>query len=173
MIRIYMDWNVMSQMKGGMHGEFCEIIGDNDKFFKLYSTSHIGDIAASSQDAGNRENIVDDLHFISKLTDNFCVFNTGKEVVIEQRNPQDLYEERNDLGGILDILNSDIPDKDLDADDADLRTMLAPYLDILKNQQVDAVFRQAIENRETAAQMKRFYLVWRTTIRVREYSMLS
>lgn len=143
-------------MKAGMHGEFSSVVKDDEKFFKLYSTSHIGDISASSQDAGNRKNIIDDLDFISILTNNFCIFNTGKEVVIEQRSPQDLYDERNDLGGILNILNSDIPDKNLNPDDVELRTMLAPYLDILKNQQVDAVFRKAFENPETATQMKQF-----------------
>lgn len=102
------------------------------------------------------ENITSDLDFISKLTDDFCVFNTGKEVVIQERAPRDLFDERNDLGGLLNILNSDIPDEDLTPEDAKLRTMLAPYFGILKNQQSDAVFRQAFDNPETATQMKQF-----------------
>jgi hypothetical protein len=149
-----MDWNVMSQMKAGRHRELAEIMANDEKFFKLYSTSHIGDIAASSQDEHNKENIESDLDYIAKVTGNYCVYNIGKEVLIEKRMPRDLYNERNELGGIFDILDTDVPDEDLDPDDLEVRTMLRPFLELLKKQQSDEVFRQVFENVETARQMR-------------------
>ncbi|NQX53658.1 hypothetical protein HQN86_08540 [Pedobacter panaciterrae] len=156
MIRIYMDWNVMSQMKAGRHTEFSGIVADNDKFFKLYSTSHIGDIAASNQQESNKSNIDSDLNFISKLTGNYCVYNTGKEVIIANRSPQDLYADRTDVKDILNILDFDISEIITSTEDQEIAKLIKPALDSLRNLPVDDVFRQAFENPETAAQMKQF-----------------
>ncbi|NQX38461.1 hypothetical protein SAMN05421820_101482 [Pedobacter steynii] len=156
MIRIYMDWNVMSQMKAGRHTEFSEIIADKDKFFKLYSTSHIGDIAASNQNESNKVNIDSDLEFIANLTGNYCVFNTGKEVIIEKRSPQELYADKTDLKDILNILDFDISELMPNAEDQEIANLITPALDSLKNLPIDDVFKQAFENPETAAQMKQF-----------------
>lgn len=156
MIKIYMDWNVMSQMKAGKHSEFAEIIADNKKFYKLYSTSHIGDIAASSNALENKQNIDTDLEFISELTGNQCVFNTGKEVVIEHRSPHELFDERTDLGGILDLLNLGNEDVTLTPEDDEIRKLILPALEHLKHQPSDEVFKAAFENPDSANQMRQF-----------------
>jgi len=46
MIKVYLDWNIMSGMKNNHFQELHNIILNRDKFLLLYSTSHIGDIFA-------------------------------------------------------------------------------------------------------------------------------
>jgi hypothetical protein len=47
MVKVYLDWNVVSQMKNGSHPKLKEIVFNNDKLFIPFSTSHIGDIFSS------------------------------------------------------------------------------------------------------------------------------
>ena len=47
MIKVYLDWNVMSGMKNNHFQELNDIILNREKFLLLYSTSHIGDIFES------------------------------------------------------------------------------------------------------------------------------
>lgn len=44
MIKVYLDWNVMSGMKNNHFQKLNDVILNKDKFLLLYSTSHIGDI---------------------------------------------------------------------------------------------------------------------------------
>ena len=47
MIKVYLDWNVISGMKNNHFPELSNIIVNKEKFLLLYSTSHIGDIFSS------------------------------------------------------------------------------------------------------------------------------
>ena len=69
MIKVYLDWNVMAQMKSGVHSVFSEIIKNQDKFLLFYSTSHIGDIFGSiSEDVVQKAKVEADLNFITSLS---------------------------------------------------------------------------------------------------------
>lgn len=146
----------MSQMKAGRHAEFFEIVANGEKFFKVYSTSHIGDIAASDQSDSNRANIESDLEFIEKLTDGYCVYNTGSEVVIERRNPSELYEERTEFSEIRKVFEPGALDKILDELDPEIASLVVSAIEPLKNLPIDDVFKEAFENPQTAPQMRRF-----------------
>ena len=83
MIKVYLDWNVMSGMKNNHFRELNDIILNRDKFLLLYSTSHIGDIFASIKNHSEEEQKIvrEDLDYITYLTDDLCLVNNLKEVV--------------------------------------------------------------------------------------------
>ncbi|MGB0850666.1 MAG: hypothetical protein ACPGTP_05435, partial [Bacteroidia bacterium] len=69
MIKIYFDWNVLSQMKNGKHSELKEIIQDNEKLLIPFSTSHINDLSSNFNNSPKqKEYINSDLEFISSVT---------------------------------------------------------------------------------------------------------
>ncbi|MGJ1323147.1 hypothetical protein ACR780_10675 [Sphingobacterium faecium] len=153
MIKVYVDWNVMSQLKNGLFPELYVILQNQDKFYLTYSTAHIGDIANSNQGQENFQNIKSDLNFITELTNNRCVFNTGQEIIIENRSPHEIYQERvqvpdfnitNTLNAILDEL------------DDEHKEILKPMIKIIQDQSIDPVFKNSFENPETTEAMRKF-----------------
>jgi hypothetical protein len=95
MIKVYVDWGVMSQLKQGLHPELRELLVRKNQLQVIYSTSHISDILVS--DTGGEiqnERITEDLQFISVLTDNLCAHLAEKEVGIGYRDPQELFNDR-------------------------------------------------------------------------------
>jgi hypothetical protein len=95
MIKVYVDWNVMSQLKQGQHSELLNMLERRQQLYVIYSTSHISDILVSyNDDEGQQARIKDDLDFISSLTDNWCAHSAEKQVSIGQVDPHDLFEER-------------------------------------------------------------------------------
>ena len=57
MVKVYIDWNVMSGMKNGHFPELCKIIEKSNNLLLLYSTSHIGDILASYSEDENQKKL--------------------------------------------------------------------------------------------------------------------
>ncbi len=157
MIKIYFDWNVMSQIKNGDHKELREIIFDNEKFLIPFSTSHIGDILSSFKETDTQRDYVEsDLNFISELTKDKCLMNTGKEVVLDFYRPKELFEQRieekdlfNDisLDGLMNIFEQD-----------DLTKGIGKLLiNLLKSILLEESFKQAFENPESAEQMDKMF----------------
>lgn len=94
MIKIYIDWNVMSQMKNSNHKDLYQVLA-NEKFFIPYSTSHIGDIFSSYKETEEQNNYINsDLDFISTLTRNTCLFNDGKNILMDFSSPHELFQQR-------------------------------------------------------------------------------
>src|SRR5258705_9152592 len=94
MIKVYIDWNVMSQMKNGNHKDLYQILA-SEKFFIPYSTSHIGDIFSSYKETEEQNNYINsDLDFISTLTRNTCLFNDGKNILMDFSSPHDLFQQK-------------------------------------------------------------------------------
>ena len=84
----------MSQMKNGSHKDLYQLI-TNEKFFIPYSTSHIGDIFSSYKETEEQNNYINsDLDFISTLTRNTCLFNDGKNILMDFSSPHDLFQQR-------------------------------------------------------------------------------
>lgn len=157
MIKIYFDWNVMSQIKNGDHKELREIIFDNEKLFIPFSTSHIGDIFSIFKETDTqRDYIESDLNFISELTKDKCLMNTGKDVVLDFYPPKELFEQRieekdlfNDisLDGLMNIFEQD-----------DLTKSIGKSLiNLLKSIPLEESFKQAFENPESAEQMDKMF----------------
>lgn len=154
MISIYIDWNVMSQMKHGQHPELEAIIADNSRFFKPYSSSHIGDIAASDQDESNRTNIDADLDYISRLSQNYCLCHTGGKTVLQIVAPKDLYDDRQNIQEIVNQLEFQIPSDLPEGPEKEILEAYKAKFDQLQNSQLDTTFRPIFENTETAAVMR-------------------
>lgn len=156
MIRIYIDWNVMSQMKNGHNSEFFLIISDNEKFLKPYSSSHLGDISASSQELSNIENIDSDLDFISRLTQNYCLFHVEGKTVFRNIPPRDLYIQDSNLSQLLDVLRIEPLSENLDEESRNFQELLNKQITLFKNTPIDEVFQKSFENPETAHLMRSF-----------------
>jgi hypothetical protein len=154
MIKVYFDWNVMAQMKNGLHNELQEIALNSNKFFKPYSTSHISDIFSSFKENDENSKLINaDLGFISKLTNDTFLFNNGKDIVIDFAHPKEYYnqlvEQRNQFKDIsIDGLFKHLGEDEL------TRDLVKPLLNLLKEIPLDNVFKEAFENPESAKQME-------------------
>lgn len=100
MIKIYVDWNVMSQMKNDNYKDLYEVLA-NEKYFIPYSTSHISDIFSSYKETEEQNNYINsDLDFISTFTRNKCLFNDGKNILMDFSSPHELFQQRVEQRGL-------------------------------------------------------------------------
>lgn len=156
MIRVYADWNVMSQMKNDKHPELSAILSNRQKFFNIFSTSHISDLCSSSSTTDNQQNSInDDLQYIADLTNSFCVYNNGKDIVIEQYDPKDLFNQQIEDNKLLNLSFDSLLDEI--ADSSSLIGALQPLIDELKRMPIDNAFQEAFNNPSTRDQMNRFF----------------
>jgi hypothetical protein len=157
MIKVYFDWNVMAQMKDGLHKELREIAFNNDNLFIPYSTSHISDIFSSFKENNEHAELINrDLEFISKLTNDTFLFNTGKEVIIDFAPPIEYYNQLVDQKDEFKDISFDGLFKHLE-DDELTRGLVKPYLNLLKSIPLDDVFKETFENQESSQQMETMF----------------
>ena len=157
MIKIYLDWNVMSQMKNGQHVRLKNVLSNNDLFLKPFSTSHITDIFSSFKDTTEQRKLIeDDLNFITEVTNNWCLYNSNKKIVLGHYDPHELFEERveqkdlfNDfsIDGLMEVFNSSELGKKLGI----------PIMESLKSLKLEDSFKQASENPESAEMMEKIF----------------
>ncbi|QGK75020.1 hypothetical protein [Flavobacterium sp. SLB02] len=157
MIKVYLDWNVISQMKNGNHPELNNIIFDNPKLLVPYSTSHIGDILSSFNETERQKELIRlDLEFLSKLTNDHCLYNDGKSILLDYTSPIELFGQRvemkdtfNDisLDGLSEIFNQDESTKEIGE----------TFINSLKSISLGEDFIQALENPEVADQMEKMF----------------
>jgi hypothetical protein len=157
MIKVYFDWNVMAQMKNGLHPELKEIAFQNDNLFKPYSTSHISDIFSSFKENDEQSELINkDLDFISSLTHDTFLFNNGKDIIIDFAPPKEYYsqlvEEKDQFKDIsIDGLFKHLEDDEL------TRDLVNPYLNLLKSIPLDDIFKETFENPQSAEQMETMF----------------
>ncbi|WP_452226811.1 hypothetical protein [Lacinutrix cladophorae] len=157
MIKIYFDWNVLSQIKNGKHSELKEIIFNDDKLFIPFSTSHIGDILSSFKETEEqKEYIKSDLEFISNLTNNKCLVNTNKDIILDFYSPKEIFQQRIDekesfkdlsINGLLSIFEQDESTKIIGKS----------FLNLLKALPIQDTFKKAFENPESSEQMEKIF----------------
>lgn len=147
----------MSGMKNNHFQELHSIISNKEKFLCLYSTSHIGDIFRSySDDEIQQLKINQDLDFITKLTNDFCLFNDGKNVNLQQYEPQELFENRIRESNIFSDLSIDNLFKN-DLDDPLLNKLLENLKDMLNSLNLDSAFAEAYKNPESAKMLDEIF----------------
>jgi hypothetical protein len=158
MIKVYLDWNVLSQMKNGQHKELMKILENDDLFIKFFSTSHITDIFSSFKETKEQKELIDsDLEFISQITKNWCLYNSidGK-VIAGDYDPKELFQQRieqkdlfNDISidGLSEIFNSSEIGKELGI----------PIMESLKSLPLDPALKEAFENPESKEMMNRLF----------------
>lgn len=149
MISIYLDWNVIVQMKNGFHPELKTIL-ESKRFFIPYSTSHIGDILSGfSNEPGHRELVDADLDLLSQLTENNCLSNDGKEIKINYFVPRELFEERLNEKDFFRNFSLDTIEQMFEGDET-IKGLGKKYIDLLRNIRLDKVFADALKNPESA-----------------------
>lgn len=154
MIKVYIDWNVMAQMKNGHHPELLAILDNNPNLLKPYSTSHISDILSSFKEDDEQKLLIQqDLIFISKLTNNAFLFNTSNDIILEFSDPREYYEDRLSEKGLyedlsIDGLFSQVPDDEVYGD------AIKVFVSMLKKLPLDNMFKEAFDNPEAAEKME-------------------
>jgi hypothetical protein len=114
MIKAYIDWNVMAQMKAGHHADLLELLKRKDKVAAIYSTSHITDILVSHNgEPEHDKRIESDLNFIHQLTDDHCIHTSEREIRISALDPHQIFADRvdnkdhtTDDGPLADLLKT-------------------------------------------------------------------
>ncbi len=152
MVRLYLDWNVLAQMKNGQHQELLDILSNKDKFIKIFSTAHIGDIHSGySGTLENEQQIRSDLEFLSQVTDDLCIYNNGKDITIEPYSPFNLFEQQKEPLPRAEPFNLDelVSNPQLLAKASDYNQLL--------DRPLDGVLLEALNDPVTAAGMQRFY----------------
>ena len=157
MIKVYLDWNVIAQMKGGYLNELLEILSNKDKFLIPYSTSHIGDIFSSySEDDKQKKRIDEDLEFITSLTNNLCLSNTGSEVTLDTTNPKKLMQDKiNDK----DIMNDFSLDslEELMSDNSETKEIGKMLIALYKSIPLGTTYTEALENPESGEYLNQIF----------------
>lgn len=158
MIKVYLDWNVMSGMKNNHFQELNDIILNKDKFLLLYSTSHIGDIFASIKDHSEQEQkiIREDLDYITHLTDDLCLVNNSKEVVLSSYQPGELLDDRIREAPLFEDFSIDNLFKSIEGDDA-LNGMVNSLKNLIVSIPLEDAFKEAFENPESAVMLDKMF----------------
>lgn len=157
MIKVYLDWNVISQMKNGNHPELNNILFDNSKLLIPYSTSHIGDIFSSFKETEKQKELIQlDLEFLSKLTKDHCLSNNGKEVILDYTAPFELFQQRVEIKDNFKDISLDGL-SEMFSQDESTKEIGEMYINSLKSISLGEDFIQALENPETAEQMEKLF----------------
>jgi len=157
MIKVYLDWNVMAQMKGGYQNDLLRVLSNKDKFFISYSTSHIGDILSSySEDFEQKKRIERDLEFITSLTDNLCLSNNGKQVILDKSDPKKLFQQRVDDKDFMTDFSLDTLDE-IFSENVLTKGIGKALVSLLKSIPLDNAFNDAIENPESGKYLNQMF----------------
>jgi len=152
MIKVYLDWNVFSQMKRGMFKNLYYFLKteENEKLKTFYSTAHIDDILRSYDGSQKQNNTIKgDLDFISEITKDNCFFyTTDKKITKSKIKPQKLFnqriEEKNSLSNFrLDSLGELF-------EDTDSKDKVNFSIRDFKNIPLDASFLKVLSNPDKA-----------------------
>lgn len=158
MIKVYLDWNVMSGMKNNHFPELTDIIINKEKFLLLYSTSHIGDIFASIKNHSEEEQklIQEDLDYITKLTDDLCLVNNSKEVTLNAYEPGELLDDRIREAPLFEDLSLDNLFSSIDADNQ-MFGIVNSMKNMIASIPLDLAFKEAFENPESAEMLNKMF----------------
>lgn len=157
MIKTYVDWNVMSGMKNGNFPELQEILRNKNKFLLLYSTAHIGDIRASISNVYEQEQyVIDDLDYISELTDGYCISNDLKNISIGQCDPGGILDDLIQTETLFDDFSIDNLFRPIEGDEI-ANAMMQMVKNMLKAIPMDAMLKQAYEHEESAKMMDKMF----------------
>lgn len=157
MIKVYLDWNVMTLLKKGGHKELGEILSNKDRFLTPFSTAHIGDIFSSFDGSEKQQEYINsDLEFISKFTEERCLYNESERIVIDFYPPKELFDQRIDSGQLIKNLSTggfssifeglDLPKESLDL----IKNMLGTI-------PMDPVLQDLLDDPEKAKETEKFF----------------
>ncbi len=152
MIKVYLDWNVFSQMKRGMFKDLYYFLKteENEKLKIFYSTAHIDDILRSYDGSQKQNNTIKgDLDFISEITKDNCFFYTpDKKITKSKIKPQELFNQR--IEEKISLSNFRLDRLGELFDDAGFKDKVNFFISNSKNIPLDASFSEALSNPDTA-----------------------
>ncbi len=150
MIKVYIDWNVMSSMRNGKLEEFTNIITNKNKFLLVYSTSHISDIFASIKEGNdNKEEIKSDLEYITYLTNNLCIVTIPQSFTVDYYDPNELFEEEFENKKLLSDFSIDnLLDYNIYGED---------FIKTLKELPLDDDFKQALDDQNNSQYLDKLF----------------
>lgn len=147
----------MSGMKNGYFSELQEIFSNKEKFKLMYSTSHIGDILASNRDDQEQQDIIQqDLDFITNLTGNLCLANSGEKVYFDYMIPRELFEDQIQSNKLTDNLSIDNLFDTNDQDES-LKQILESVKELIKGIDIDSAFKDMYKTPEGAEVMNKLF----------------
>lgn len=157
MIKLYLDWNVISQMKNGNQDQLKNIVLDNDRFLIPFSTSHIDDIWSSYRETVEQKMLIDsDLAFITLLTKGICLFNRENDVILDSYQPQELFQQRIDEKGLFDDLSLEGLAKLFTEDDS-TKSFGSIFIDLLKSIPIQETLQRAFQDSDSAMQIESLF----------------
>lgn len=155
MISIYLDWNVIVQLKNGLNPELNDVLNAN-RFLIPYSTSHISDILSSYADNSEQlEKINTDLEFLSALTKNYCLSNDSKVVRLDVTDPKGLFQDRVDEKDLFKNFSFDTLTGILD--DNEQAKEINKQLEDLKKLPLDKTFIEGFTNPQSSEHMNALF----------------
>ncbi len=146
----------MAQMKSGYLDDLLGIISKKDRFLVPYSTSHIGDIFANkNEDETQLKRIEEDFGFITTLTENNCLYNDGKQIILNTIDPKSLYQDRSEAEGLLDGFELDKLAQLFNAEG--IPGIDDTFFTNFKSLPLDDEFTKALENPETREMVNKVF----------------
>lgn len=157
MIKVYLDWGVMAEMKRGDQPELTNILLNNDRFFIPYSSSHIADIIPSYKDNEKQKAFIEsDLDFISELTKDICLSTSSEQVKMEFSSPHDYFEWQLESNNSFADLSMDGLMGAVGDDEVGSKLMKAAF-DMIKAIPLDKEFEKAFAHPESAELMNKMF----------------
>jgi hypothetical protein len=159
MIKVYLDWNVISGMRNNNFNEFKDIILNKNKFLLVYSSSHISDIHGGLKDSGQElsELIVQDLEYLSQITEDLFIYNDSDQTELEILHPLDV------LNGLI-IENEFFNDfsidklvKSISEDDLELEKTFNIFKNVFETILIDEDFKKAFKNPENVKEIETLF----------------
>lgn len=150
MIFVYLDWNVISQIKAGYHEQLKYIIKQHNRIITPFSTSHISDLFASyTNDSEQLKIIEEDLNYISFLTKDYCLFNDGQEIKLYEDDPKRLFDQRIAEKDLFKNFNLDTI-FEVSKNDQTLTEFSNSLVNLIKSIPLDKPFIDALSNPESS-----------------------
>ena len=157
MIKVYLDWGVMAEMKRGDLSELNDILLNNDRFFIPYSSSHIADIIPSYKDTEKQKSYIkSDLDFISELTRDVCLSPASEQVKMEFCSPHDYFEWQLESKDSFTDLSMDGLMSAVGDDEVGSQLMKTAF-DMIKAIPLDKEFEKAFAHPENAELMNKLF----------------
>lgn len=157
MITVYLDWNIISQLKNNYHPVLADLISQTNRFLIPYSTSHIGDILASYKEEKEQLKLIDeDLDLLTDITRNYSLSNNGKAITLTISDPKELFKDRVEQ---RDILNNFSQEKvaELLKNTEGLESLDISFIELLKNLPLDKNLLDSFSKPENSEKMNALF----------------
>lgn len=155
MIKIYLDWNIISGLKQGYFPELKKRLESNNKFVIPYSISHIGDILGNeSKNPLEDEFIKSDLEYLSEISNGICLSYSKGETRVGKNDPFALFKERIESNKLVENLSIDNLFRQFE-DDPKVGGIMKSLKQLLSSIPLGKEFEDSFSNPDTSEMMNK------------------